>query len=186
MTSGAPATARRLSPMEADWRIDPNDLIGSKGRATTMSETFTRISVRYTDANDGSQQEVHADAPESGLGLTEKVIKVPGPMTREAAQQLAQAALVLGRSPIKRYWITINGSQPLQHRSGAERPARDIAEGDTVLLSLQPEDGPLHIFDVREDEDDLLRLAMADQDLSARLDTDLRLMLAREPEADST
>jgi hypothetical protein len=172
--------------MDADWLIEPNDLIKWNSRATTMSETFTRISVRYTDATDGSKQEVHADAQESGLGLTEKVIKVPGPMTREAAETLARAASVLGRSPIQRYWIDIDGSQPLRHRSGAERPARDIAEGDTVLLRLEPEDGPLHVFDAREDEEGVLHLVMSDQELSARFDAELRLLLTREPEPDNT
>jgi hypothetical protein len=172
--------------MDADWTIDSKDLLGLSSRTTTMSESFTRISVRYVDASDGTQQEVHADAPESGQGLTEKVIKVPAPMSREAAKQLAEAALVLGRSPLQRYWITLDGSQTLRHRSGAERPAREIGEGDTVLISLQDHDGPLHVFDSREDEEDVVHLAVADQDLFAWLDRDHLLLLAREPEADGT
>lgn len=115
--------------MDADWTIDRKDLIRLNSRATTRSETLTRISVRYIDAIDGSQQEVRADAPAEGHGLAEKVIKVIEPMTREVAEKLARAAVVLGRSPIKRYWITIDGSRLLQHRTGRrDRPGTSLRE----------------------------------------------------------
>jgi hypothetical protein len=169
--------------MDADWTINQEDLIKLEGRST-VSDTFTRIYVTYTDASDGSQREAHADAPESGLGLLEEVVHASRPMTSDAAQALAdEAASVLGGTPLRRYWVTIDGTQLLQHTTGTKRPAREIVQGDTARVPFQRKDDPLHVFDAREDEEGVVHLALADQDLSTRLDMELRLLLAEEPKA---
>jgi hypothetical protein len=164
-----------------DWTIEQQDIIELKGRSS-VGDTFTRIYITFTDADDGTQREVHADAAPSGLGLLEEVVHARSPMKTDAAQALAdEAAAILGGRPVHRYRVTLDGSRALAHRTGEKRPAREIAERDTVRLPYQRGAAPLHVFDVREDEDGAVTLVAADQDLAARASTALRLLIAELP-----
>jgi hypothetical protein len=168
----------------ADWSIEGKDCRSWRS-LTGMDGMFTRIYVVYTDSGNGTKQMAQADAGDSAAKyrLLEKMVKAQRAMTREEADALARrAADVLGGDPVERYWATIDADRPLKHRSGAERPAREISVGDTVS-SLDPHT-LLHVFDVAHDaQEGIVRLVMADQDLGARLDVELRLLLAQEPSA---
>ena len=146
---------------------------------------FTTILVVYTDSGDGTKQVAQAEAGDSAAkyGVFERKVEAQRAMTREEADALAQrAADVLGGDPVERYWATTDADRPLKHRSGSERPAREISVGDTVS-SLDPHT-LLHVFDVAHDaQEGTVRLVMSDQDLGERLDVELRLLLAQEPSA---
>lgn len=162
-----------------DWRLAREDCIRWQG-SSSAEEAFTRIYIRYADPTTGEEGVVHAEkAVDEGFPLLERIVPkdAPGaPLTRREAQQLADEAVsVLGGVPIQRYWVTIEAGKLIEHRDAVRRPANQMQPRDSVSTAFLRKT-VLYVSGVTTLADGELLINLADVDLDARLDMEIKLL----------
>lgn len=134
---------------QPDWTIGRGDIIDGK-LSSSAEDTFTAISIAYTDRVTGERGYVSAlrtDATKH-LGLFERHVDAKRPMDHAEAQSLADRAIAIGY--LQRHgYVTVRLAQRLTHRSGI-RPAAEIEKGNTVQLDWAG--GVHHVVGVTHDE----------------------------------